>query len=88
MSNPVLRKLSMPDLTRKRIANLLKQHVGPRTNEYHCGQAIEAIHRIRNFQTRIPIAVYAKLQSSRRTPCAIISDIIEMLQIVDNDEAQ
>ena len=78
--NPILRKLSKPDLPALEIARLLEKHVGSGTNASQCEHAVAALSRIHDEGTNAVTRVLARLLESDNDPCSTITAVIELLR--------
>lgn len=80
MTNPVLRKLSNPKLSASEVADLLEKHVGTSESEYHCGQALEALVRLKDERASLLSKVVLSLSPSGDRNCKVLKFIIDMLR--------
>ena len=78
--NSTLRKLSKPGLSGQEIARLLQRHVGDATSAIHCDSAITALKRIHDIDMNSTTRVLVRMLASHGDACAIIKEIIDLLQ--------
>ena len=80
MVNPVLKKLRSGVLSSADTAALLQKHVGPCSNQYHCGEALEAIESGRNQQARSALRVIRLLLTGEKSSCELALALIMQLR--------
>ena len=85
MTNPTLKKLSDPTLSRSEIADLLEKHIGVGDNEWHCQSAYDALMRIRDTDTRDLARIFAILTKDQDKYCDSIRQVIRILRGQEND---
>ena len=80
MTNPVLKKLSRPGLTRVEIAELLEKHIGSCSNEWHCQEALDALRRIKEEGVKVPVLVAIRLTEDGSRSCVVMRRVIEQIR--------
>lgn len=88
MTNPVLKKLSRPNLTHKRIAGLLEKHIGPNNIEVQCKDAYNALSRIKDSGANSLSKIVAKffMNPHEDCYCRVIRNVIAVLRNATKNE--
>jgi hypothetical protein len=77
---PILRKLSAPGLAPSDIADILERHVGAGADERLCGEACEALRRLRMDATNFYVRVAMKALDPAGDPRTQIRKVITALR--------
>jgi hypothetical protein len=78
--NPVLKKILRPTIARHQIADLVEKHVGADSSAVRCEEALSALKRIRDDESRIVMLTLIELGDFGDSACHRVRNIVTWLR--------